>query len=225
LSERLARLAPPEVAASLARGVANPPLPRPSPAVAAALASSQIRADRVARNAERPKRSRSMFTAVVESFIAACAFIPYALIALGLRFVMARVFFLSGQDKVEGLRLPLTVQDFDLSVILPLQIKTETFTAFLTSYSQIPVQPVLAAYLVSAAEFVLPICLVLGFATRFAALGLLIMTAIIQLYVLPEALWTAHVYWLAILTVLLTRGAGEISVDHIIRHVMRRSRS
>ena len=62
----------------------------------------------------------------------------------------------------------------------------------------------------------------LGFATRFAALGLLIMTALIQLYVLPDALWTAHVYWGAILLVLLSRGPGQISVDHIIRFIARR---
>ena len=46
----------------------------------------------------------------------------------------------------------------------------------------------------------------LGFATRFAALGLLIMTALIQIYVMPEALWSVHVYWAAILLVLLSRG-------------------
>ena len=79
-----------------------------------------------------------------------------------------------------------------------------------------------AAYLLSYAEFILPICLVLGFATRFAALGLLIMTALIQIYVMPEALWSVHVYWAAILLVLLTRGAGQISVDHIIRFIARR---
>ena len=87
-----------------------------------------------------------------------------------------------------------------------MQVKAETFTAFLTQYAPLPVPPVLAAYLVSYAEFILPVMLVLGLGTRFAALGLLIMTALIQIYVMPQALWTVHVYWAAILLVLLSRG-------------------
>ena len=74
---------------------------------------------------------------------------------------------------------------------------------------RVPIPPALAAYLVGGAEFLLPIMLVLGFGTRFAALGLLVVTALIQLYVLPEALWTAHVYWASILLVLLSRGPGH----------------
>jgi len=75
---------------------------------------------------------------------------------------------------------------------------------------------------VSYAEFILPIMLVLGLGTRFAALGLLIMTALIQIYVMPQALWSAHVYWASMLLVLLSLGAGQISVDHIIRLIARR---
>ena len=36
-----------------------------------------------------------------------------------------------------------------------------------------------------------------------------------------EALWTVHVYWASILLVLLLLGAGQISVDHIIRIIAR----
>lgn len=219
LTERLASLAP-SAAASTFTGAANPPLPRPSPRVAAALARSQAMAATAARRAERS--GRSLLGRVIDSFVSACSFIPYAAVALGLRLVMARVFFLSGQDKVDGIRFPLTVHDVDLSVILPLQVKAETISAFMLKYSAVPLPPVLAAYLVSAAEFVLPVCLVLGLATRFAALSLIVMTAVIQFYVLPGALWTAHVYWFAILAVLVSRGAGELSIDHIIRAVSRR---
>jgi putative oxidoreductase len=140
---------------------------------------------------------------------------------LAFRLLMARVFFLDGQAKVTGPRLPLNVYDFDFSVVLPLQVKAQTFGAFL-NYAALPVSPVLAAYLVSYAEFILPICLLLGFGTRFAALGMLIMTALIQIYVMPQALWTLHVYWAAILLVLLARVPGQISVDHIIRFIARR---
>jgi len=158
----------------------------------------------------------------VDSFVSACSFIPYALVALALRLVMARMFFLDGQTRIEGPRLPLNVQDFDFTVVLPLHVKAETFTAFLTQYAALPAPPMLAAYLVSYAEFILPICLVLGFGTRFAALGLLIMMMAIDVYVMPQALWSMHVYWDAILVVLLTLGAGQISVDHVIRFVTRR---
>ena len=217
LADRLAALAPPPMDLSPASIV------RSSPAVAAGLATSKAIS---ARAAERARRSRSVVGLMVDSFVSACSFIPYALVALGLRLAMARVFFLDGQTRVEGPRVPLNVQDllqgFDLSVVLPFQVKAETFNAFLTQYAALPVPPVLAAYLVSYAEFILPLMLVLGLGTRFAAIGLLVMTALIQVYVLPQALWTAHVYWVAILMVLVSRGAGHISVDHIIRFIARR---
>ena len=50
---------------------------------------------------------------------------------------------------------------------------------FETQYANLPLPPAFAAELWSYAEFVLPLCLVLGFATRFAALALLIMTALL----------------------------------------------
>jgi putative oxidoreductase len=163
---------------------------------------------------------------MLDSFVSACSFIPYALVAIALRLVMARLFFLDGQTRVSGPRVPVNVQDFvqgfDFSVVLPLQVKAETFTAFLAHYPPLPVPPALAAYLVSYAEFFLPVMLVLGLGTRIAALGLMIMTAMIQIYVFPEALWTAHIYWAAILLVLLSRGPGQISIDHIIRFIARR---
>jgi putative oxidoreductase len=44
-------------------------------------------------------------------------------------------------------------------------------------------------------RLVLPLLLIVGFATRFAALGLLLMTLIVQLTV-PEG-WPLHVTWAA----------------------------
>jgi len=215
LADRLVAVTPPPAAASLA----SPSVPRFSPAVTAALSRSAALAARADR---RARRSRSVVGLMVDSFVSACSFIPYALVALALRLVMARVFFLDGQTKVAGPRVPLNVHDFDLSVLLPLQVKAETFSAFLTQYAALPMPPMLAAYLVSYAEFILPIMLVLGFGTRFAALGLLIMTALIQIYVMPQTLWSVHIYWESILLVLLALGAGKISVDHIIRFVSHR---
>lgn len=213
LADRLSRLAPPAAAATLA----SPP--RPSPAVAAALAQTQKLA---ALAAARSRRNRSLIVAAVESFVSACSFIPYAVVALALRLVMAREFFLQGQALVDGPRVPLTVGDFSLSAVLPLQIKAETFGLFLSKYAALPVPPAIGAYALSYALFVLPIMLVLGFGTRFAALALLAFTALLQVYVAPEALWTTHIYWAAILLVLFGGGPGQVSVDFIIRYLVRR---
>lgn len=217
LADRLAAMAPQEPLNLTALQATS--MPRPSPAVSAALATSKAIS---ARAAERARRSRSVTGLLVDGFVAACSLVPYAVVALALRLVMARVFFLDGQTRIDGPRLPLDVLDFNFSLVLPAQVRPETFTAFLTQYPPLPIPPVLAAYTVSYAEFVLPILLVLGFATRFAALSLLVMTALISLYVMPQALLSAHIYWAGMLLVLLSQGAGQISVDAVIRYVARR---
>jgi putative oxidoreductase len=159
---------------------------------------------------------------MVDGFVAACSFLPYALVGLALRLTMARVFFLDGQTRVDGPHVPINVQDFSISVTLPLEVKAATINAFLTQIPPLPVPPALAAYVLSYAEFVLPICLLLGFATRFSALALLALTVLLQLFVMPQALWTTHVYWASILLVLISLGGGQISVDAVIRFIARR---
>ncbi len=149
------------------------------------------------------------------------ALLPYALIGLVLRLLMAQVFFLSGQGKIEGLVYRLDLQVFDLSVTVPTGVKESTYLMF-DKMANLPLPSWFAAPVVSYAEFILPICLVLGLATRFAAIGLLIMTAVIQLFVVPEALWLLHIYWAAILLVLISRGPGVVSIDHGIRRLYER---
>ena len=75
----------------------------------------------------------------------------YALLALGLRLVMARVFFLSGQAKIEGPGVPIQwpAGGVDLSVTLPAAIKETTFQLFETQYADLPIAPAAAAYLFS----------------------------------------------------------------------------
>ncbi len=155
------------------------------------------------------------------------ALLPYALVAIGLRLVMARVFFLSGQSKIEGPVYPIEVpgvdllQGFGLNVTLPTAVKESTYAMF-AQMANLPIPSWIAAPVVSYAEFVLPICLVLGFGARFAALALLIMTVVIQAFVLPQALWTTHIYWAAILLVLISLGPGAVSIDHVIRRLYKR---
>src|SRR5215475_15359268 len=59
------------------------------------------------------------------------------------------------------------------------------------------------------------ILLAIGLATRFAAIALLIMTLIIQIFVYPDA-WPTHGTWAACFLVLIARGPGFLSLDHMV---------
>ena len=65
------------------------------------------------------------------------------------------------------------------------------------------------------AEITLPVLLILGFATRLSALGLLAMTAVIQL-VVPEGWANFHLYWAAIALAILALGPGSLSLDRLL---------
>jgi len=58
--------------------------------------------------------------------------------------------------------------------------------------------------------------LLIGLGTRFAALGLLMMTLLIQVLVYPGA-WAVHGTWTAVLLWLMMRGAGVVSLDHFVK--------
>jgi putative oxidoreductase len=212
LADRLAAMAPPLELSPAA-------IVQPSPAVVAAFATSRAI---TARAAERARRSRSVAGLIVDGFVSVCSSVPYSAVALALRLVLARLFFLDGQTRVAGPRYSMSVYDFDVSAVLPSHVKAATFDAFLTQYAAVPVPPALGAYLLSYGEFILPVLLVMGMGTRAAAVGLLMMTTIIQIYVMPQAFWTAHVYWASLLLVLISVGPGQISLDALIRRIARR---
>jgi putative oxidoreductase len=67
------------------------------------------------------------------------------------------------------------------------------------------------AFAAATAEIVLPALLVLGLGTRFAALGLLVMTAVVQLTV-PSG-WPVHLTWAAMALGLMAGGPGRLSLD------------
>ncbi len=217
LADRLTQMAPP------ALDLPSEAIVRPSPAVTAGLSASAA----IARRAhERARRSqRPILTMLVESFVSACAFVPYTAVAFVLRLMMARVFFLDGQMRIDGIRLPVNVAEltnyyltgWNFAVTVPMQLRPSTVTAFATQYPLVPVPPAIAAYLVSYAEFILPIMLVLGLGTRFAALGLLVITGMILAFVAPDPMATAQIYWAALLMVLVSQGPGAASLDHLIR--------
>ena len=124
--------------------------------------------------------------------------ISHSAIALCARVFPAAVFWMSGQTKVEGWRLsPNAIDLFRDEYQLPL------------------VDPALAAHLAALAEHVFPVLLVLGLATRFAALALLVMTVVIQVFVYPGA-WPTHGVWATCFLVLIARGPDVLSLDHLI---------
>lgn len=222
LADRLTAIAPAPL------DLSSNTIVRQSPAVQAGLSASAA----IARRAhERARRSqRPIMVALVESFVSACSFVPYAVVAFVLRLMMARVFFLDGQSRIDGIRLPVNVAEltkyyvtgWDFAVVVPTQLRPETFSVFATQYPLLPVPANIAAYLVSYAEFILPIMLVIGLGSRFAALGLLVITAMILAFVAPEPMATAQIYWAAILLLLVSQGPGAISFDHLIRRFVRR---
>lgn len=142
--------------------------------------------------------------------------IPYSLIALFIRVVVAHPFFVSGQTKIEGPTIGGEFLGVDLTVQIPTTIRSAAFALFADEYKLPFLAPHVAAYCATALEFVLPILLFLGLFTRLSALALLTMTMIIQIFVYPDAWWNAHAYWAALLIVLVSRGAGEISLDRLV---------
>src|SRR3982074_3595923 len=54
-----------------------------------------------------PWSLHAIIATIVDKLVWFCALLPYGVIALLVRIVMARVFFLAGQDKIRGPRIPL----------------------------------------------------------------------------------------------------------------------
>lgn len=75
--------------------------------------------------------------------------------------------------------------------------------------------PEVVAFLSGTGEVLLPVFLVLGLGTRFAALGLLVMTIVIELTV--PAAWPLHITWAAMALGLMAWGPGRLSLDHLIK--------
>ena len=124
--------------------------------------------------------------------------LPDAALLLLDRVAVAAIFFLSGRTKVQGL----------------FTIKDSTYELFRSEYALPLVPPELAAQMAATAEHVFPLLLVLGLCTRGAALGLLGMTAVIEIFVYPDA-WPTHLGWAALLLPLVAKGGGTWSLDRV----------
>ena len=122
--------------------------------------------------------------------------VPYGVLALPLRAAVAVVFWNSALVKLAS---------------------WDTTIALFTDEYQVPLlPPELAANMALSIELTTPILLVLGLLTRAAALVLLGMTTVIEVFVYPQA-WPTHIQWAAMLLILLCRGPGALSIDHLIR--------
>jgi putative oxidoreductase len=111
------------------------------------------------------------------------------------RFGVGAVFFKSGLVKIAS--WTATVQLFAFEYQVPL------------------LPPELAARMAATVELTAPVLLFLGLGARFAALAMLGMVFVIQVFVYPLN-WAEHLTWTALLLFVLTRGAGALSLDHLI---------
>src|ERR1700722_913608 len=121
--------------------------------------------------------------------------VPYWLLALPLRLGAAAVFWNSAQTKLAN--WDTTLELFADEHKLPL------------------LPPEIAGHVALGIEVTTPGLVVLGLFTRAAALVLLAMTTVIEIFVYPLA-WPTHIQWAAMLLVLLCRGPGKLSLDHLL---------
>ena len=131
-----------------------------------------------------------------------CFAVP-SLAQLFLRVALAVPFWMSGVLKWQGF-----LQLNDTAIYL----FTDEFKLHLPGGPYAYPAPEIMAFLSGCGEILLPILLVLGLGTRFAGLGILLMTCIIQLTV-PEG-WPVHVTWAAMAYAIVTWGPGKIAIDH-----------
>jgi len=121
--------------------------------------------------------------------------VPYAILAIPLRLAVATVFWNSGTTKLAN---------WDTALAL-----------FADEYKLPLLPPEIAAYIAATIELTTPVLLVVGLLTRPAAAVLLGMVTVIEIFVYPQA-WPTHIQWAAMLLVLLCRGAGKVSLDHLL---------
>ena len=122
-----------------------------------------------------------------------------------LRFALALPFFKSGLTKWDGF--------LSLSPSAAYLFEDEFKLHLFGNAYDFPM-PTVFAYLDGVAEIVLPLLLIAGLATRFSALALLGMTAVIQL-VVPDGSANFHLPWAALALAIMALGPGKLSLDHL----------
>ncbi len=126
--------------------------------------------------------------------------VPLSIPQLLMRIAIGSVFFNAGW---------LKYRSWELTLLL-----------FRDEYKVPLFDPALMARVATFNELTFSTLLFLGLATRLATLPFLGMIVVIQTFVYPDA-WIEHLIWTSILLFLLTRGAGVLSVDHVIARRFR----
>ena len=132
-----------------------------------------------------------------------------SLTQLVLRFGLAVPFWRSGVNKWDGF-----LQLNDVAVLL----FSSEFKLHLPGGPYEFPAPAVMAFAAGSAEILLPVLLILGLATRFAALGLLGMTLVVQLTV-PSG-WPIHLTWAAMALGIMAWGPGRVSLDYLVSRRM-----
>ena len=127
------------------------------------------------------------------------------LVQLVLRLALAVPFWKSGILKWHGF---LQLNDTAIDLF------TQEFQLHLPGGPYPFPHPAVFAFLSGCGEVTFPVLLVLGLGTRFAALGLILMTCIIELTV-PEG-WPIHLTWVAMALGIAAGGPGRISIDYLL---------
>ena len=151
--------------------------------------------------------SVARFVDGVERIVRAVALPSF--VQLVLRFALAVPFWKSGILKWDGF---LQLKDTAVTLF------TDEFMLHLPGGPYPYPAPAVMAFLSGCAEITFPVLLVLGLATRFAALGLLFMTLIVELTV-PDG-WPVHITWAAMALAIIAWGPGRLSLDFVIRRVL-----
>ncbi|WP_114240770.1 DoxX family protein [Dyella sp. C9] len=149
---------------------------------------------------------------LLDRILDAVTWIGLALAPIAARIALALPFLRSGRTRWDGF---LSISP-GTTYLFEDQFKLHVFGHLYA----IPA-PDQVAFLVGCAEIVLPLLLLAGLATRFAALGLLIMTAVIQL-VFPDAWVNFHLYWASLALAIMALGAGSLSLDHALEMLRAR---
>lgn len=123
--------------------------------------------------------------------------IPHELLAPLARLSVGTIFLRSGLLKLDGWADGTTLTLFREEYRLPL------------------LPPELASWLATGAELSLPILLFLGLFTRPAALALLGMTLVIEIFVYPNAFDT-HGVWAVSLLYIAKFGPGTLALDRLL---------
>lgn len=134
-----------------------------------------------------------------------------SLTQLVLRLALAVPFWRSGVNKWDGF-----LQLNDVAVFL----FSSEFKLHLPGGPYAFPAPELMAFVVACAEIALPILLVFGLASRLAALGLLIMTVVVQ-FTVPDG-WPLHITWAAMALGIMAWGPGRLSLDHLLSRLWPR---